>query len=39
MKYKHFIIFDKIMKFNNKMNMQIEKILRLLTSIEYNKYY
>ena len=39
MKYEHFIIFDKIMKFDDKINMQIEKTLRLLILIRYNNYY
>ena len=38
-KYEHFIIFDEIMKFDNKMNIQFEKTLRSLTSIKYNNYY
>ena len=36
MKYKHFIIFDEITKFNDKINAQIEKTLRLLTR-DFNK--
>ena len=37
MKYEHFIMFDEIMKFDNKMNMRaIEETLTLMTSIGYN---
>ena len=40
MKYKHFIIFNKITKFDNKMNVRaIKKTLTLLILIKCNKYY
>ena len=40
MKYEYFIIFNEIMKFDNKINMRaIKKTLTLLILIKYNNYY
>ena len=39
MKYEYFVMLDKITKFDNKMNTQIEKILHSLISTKYNNCY
>ena len=38
-KYEHFVIFDEIIKFNDKVSVQNKKTLHSLISIKYNNCY